>query len=124
MFDGDEDDLAFALDATRATLRVEGAVFTDLDARRLEREIDAAARTVSERLVVDLGGVTFLPSLAIQALVLARRRGLASGCTIELHAVRGSLPQRVLSATGIPVDDSGSPGGSRPHEGDEGPSAC
>lgn len=124
MFDGDEDDLAFALDVGRATLRVEGAVYTDLDARRLEREIDAAARTVRERLVVDLGGVTFLPSLAIQALVLSRRRGLAIGCTVELRAVRGSLPQRVLSATGIPVDDSGASDGARPHEGDEGPSAC
>ncbi|MDT9591964.1 STAS domain-containing protein [Nocardioides zeae] len=114
MFDTSSDDLAFELDLPAGTLRVAGGLFTDLDARRLEREINQATTLVEGgTLVVDLAGVTFLPSTALQSLVAARRTAKVKGVAVALAATPGTLPHRVLTAVGFPLQQSAVEPGSR-----------
>ncbi|GAB3071934.1 STAS domain-containing protein [Nocardioides zeae] len=100
--------LDLTTDAGRGEVTVSGGVFTDLDARRLEHElIDAAGTQPGGVLVVDLSGVTFLPSRAIRSLVMAQRAASARGTTLRLLAAEGSLSRRMLRAVGFAVEDPG-----------------
>ncbi|MDT9594227.1 hypothetical protein RDV89_14180 [Nocardioides zeae] len=113
MFDASSDDLEFTFDELTGVLAVSGGLFSELDARRLERQISEALVRVSHRLVVDLSDVTFFPTLAIRALILARRTASVArrtaqrdGAEVEVRAQSGTLPHRVLTATGFPLLDA------------------
>jgi anti-anti-sigma factor len=96
-------DAPFSLDfdATAGVLAVSG----DLD-----DEPTAALRTALEEhsqgyaagLVLDLSGVTYLPSAAVGALAKAGQQFAASGSSLELAAASGSVAERVLTVCAMP----------------------
>jgi anti-sigma B factor antagonist len=58
-----------------------------------------AAVPVTDRLVIDLAGVTFLDSTGLAALVVAHRRAAAAGRSLAVVNARG-IVRRVLEVTG------------------------
>ena len=90
-------------DATSGVLTVSG----DLDeqptadlpparSRRAQRGVRA------ERIVLDLTGVTYLPSTAVAVLARASQEFKSSGTTFEVAAAAGSVAQRVLTVCAMP----------------------
>lgn len=105
----DSELLEVTTDATSGRVAVSGGVFTDLDARRLEHELVEAGTRAGATVVVDLSGVTFLPSRAIRSLVMVQRAASARGTTVRLLAAEGSLSHRMLRAVGFAVEDPEDP---------------
>lgn len=68
----------------------------------LRQLIEAHSLGFSTDLVVDLTGVTYLPSVAIGMLVRAGESCKASGAVLELAAREGSPAQRVLTVSAMP----------------------
>ncbi|HEY1134817.1 MAG TPA: STAS domain-containing protein [Nocardioides sp.] len=101
----DPDLLRFDEDRAGNVVRVTGGVFTDLDARRLEHRLTEAATHAPGVVTVDLDAVTFLPSRAIRALVMAQRAATAHGSTVRLVAGEDALAHRMLRAVGFTVED-------------------
>jgi len=85
-----------AFDATSQVLAVSG----DLDEGPTAALRDFLAERARERdagLVVDLSGVTYLPSAAVGVLARASQDLDAAGVPLELAAAAGSVAQRVLT---------------------------
>ncbi len=101
--------LEVTADAASGRVAVSGGVFTDLDARRLEHELVEAGTRAGATVVVDLSGVTFLPSRAIRSLVMVQRAASARGGTVRLLAAEESLSRRMLTAVGFTVEDPEDP---------------
>jgi anti-anti-sigma factor len=59
----------------------------------------AAAPYASDRVVIDLAGVTFLDSTGIAALVVAQRRAVVAGRRLTVANAQGMV-RRVLDLTG------------------------
>jgi|SRR5690349_20762806 anti-anti-sigma factor len=81
------------------------AVSGDVDAEsteELRRAIEGCSKEYRTGLVVDLTGVTFLPSVAIGMLVRAEQSFEAAGSSFELAAQTGSMAQRVLTVSAMP----------------------
>ncbi len=53
--------------------------------------------------VVDLGGVTYLPSVAVSQLVVAVQQARTDGTSLELFAPEGTVAYQVLALCGIPL---------------------
>jgi anti-anti-sigma factor len=68
----------------------------------LRQLIEAHSLGFSTDLVVDLTGVTYLPSVAIGMLVRVGESCKASGAVLELAARAGSPAQRVLTVSAMP----------------------
>lgn len=66
----------------------------------LLRELAEAVRAQQCRVIVDLTDVTFMDSTGLSALVLARRRAVASGGEVRLVGASGML-RKVLRITGL-----------------------
>jgi anti-anti-sigma factor len=88
------------LDHDTRTLAVSGDV-ENSDVARLRTSMEEALDPASP-LTVDLTQVTYLPSVAIGALVRVTRAAAEQGATLELVAARGSVAQRVLEVCAIP----------------------
>jgi len=95
---------AAQLDPATRTVTVSGDV-EDSDIADLRSAIDAALDG-STSLTVDLSQVSYLPSVAIGALVRARMAAEERGATIELVAASGTVAQRVLEVCGIAHRDA------------------
>ncbi len=95
-------------DAQTCHLSVEGAI-DDLNVSVFGRDLDVAASSSwggvagSGRLVVDLSGVDYFPSVAVGALVavMKQHRNL-DRAVIDVVARAGTVAQRVLELCGIP----------------------
>jgi anti-anti-sigma factor len=87
------------MDQTSHVLTFEG----ELDLATVEpfrTRLDAAAKTATGSLVVDLSAVSFLDSVALAVLVRARRE-LADRGGLVLVITPGSFPALVLAAAGL-----------------------
>lgn len=85
-----------AFDATSRVLNVSG----DLDEEpvaALRHVLAERGRENGEGFVVDLSGVTYLPSAAVGVLARASQDLEAAGVPLELAAAAGSVAQRVLT---------------------------
>jgi anti-anti-sigma factor len=85
-----------AFDATSRVLTVAG----DLDEEpiaALRDFLGERGREQGEGLVVDLSGVTYLPSAAVGVLARETQNLDAAGVSLELAAAAGSVAQRVLT---------------------------
>jgi anti-anti-sigma regulatory factor len=68
------------------------------DAAPLTHELD---RRLTETVVVDLSGVTFLPSQAVGALALRMREARALGGDIRFTADPGTMAHRLLTVMAL-----------------------
>ena len=87
------------LDLDAHTLHVSGDV-EDSDVADLRSAIDTALDDETT-LVVDLTSVSYLPSVAIGALVDATQSAAQRGGGLEIVARRGTVAHRVLEVCGI-----------------------
>ena len=88
-------------DATSGVLAVSG----DLDGQPtadLQRALEEHSEGYARETVLDLTGVTYLPSAAVAVLARASQEFMSSGTTFELAAASGSVAQRVLTVCAIP----------------------
>lgn len=53
-------------------------------------------------LIVDLSGVTYLPSAAVAVLAKACNEAASAGATLKLRAPTGSIAERVLTTCALP----------------------
>lgn len=89
----------FALTTDVARLRLAGP----LDAGHLDDLRGAMAAALEpERVVLDLAGVTRMPSAAVQALHLARQGAADRGQELVLYAPAGTTAQHVLELVRLP----------------------
>jgi anti-anti-sigma factor len=89
-----------SMDQTSHVLTFQG----ELDLATVEpfrTRLDAAAKTATGCLVVDLSAVTFLDSVALAVLVRARRELADRGGRLALIITPGSFPALVLAAAGL-----------------------
>jgi anti-sigma B factor antagonist len=68
--------------------------------RAVESSIDAAVAAGLARVVFDLGGVTFMDSTGLGALIAARVKARTAGVTIGLTSVPDQV-RKILSITGL-----------------------
>ena len=87
-------------DATSA-LMVVGEV-DEAHAPVLREAIERHSVSYTAELVVDLSGVTYLPSVAVGVIATARQKLQAAGESLDLVARDGSIAQRVLSVCALP----------------------
>jgi anti-anti-sigma factor len=87
------------VDEGRATVVVLGDLDT-LAARELHDGVELALRGATDRLVLDLGGVTSVDASGLAALVRCHRRGLDAGVEVHFRRASHSLGQR-LRQTGL-----------------------
>ncbi|HEX6117490.1 MAG TPA: STAS domain-containing protein [Solirubrobacterales bacterium] len=73
----------------------------DLDLATVERFEEALDERGATNLIVDLGGVRFIDSSGIHALVRARAARTASDLGTELVVAPGSAVERVLEMSGL-----------------------
>lgn len=83
-----------------ARVRVTGEVDVSTSARVQEAVEAAVAVAGVQRVVVDLGAVTFLDSSGMTAFVLGRRRAQEHGVTLTLDNA-GRQVRRVLQIAGL-----------------------
>lgn len=79
------------------------AVSGDLDlaaADRLAKAIGDAEKSPSERIVVDLEDLSFMDSVILNVLLMARRRARDNGNRLRFVLSRHDQVQRILSVTG------------------------
>jgi anti-anti-sigma regulatory factor len=95
-------------------------VFGPVDAEHVHDLRDALREaSPTDRVVLDLQGVTLLPSVAVQTLYAARREASDRGGQLVLFAPPGSTAQHVLELVQLPYtlrdpDDSPAEGVRRP----------
>ena len=92
---------AMDFDATSGVLAVSG----DLDEQPtvdLRRALEEHSEGYARGTVLDLSGVTYLPSTAVAVLARASQEFKSSGTTFELAAAAGSVAQRVLTVCAMP----------------------
>jgi anti-anti-sigma factor len=66
----------------------------------LEAALKSATTPPVESIIIDLGGVRFLDSTALQALIRGRNRALALGASYVVVNLQ-PIPHRVLEVTGL-----------------------
>ncbi len=66
----------------------------------LESEFDTVLTATPERVVVDLGEVSFLDSSGIRVLLVARQRLVDAGATLTVDPMSDPV-QRVLEIAGV-----------------------
>lgn len=76
---------------------VDEAALTDL-----EKVVGHVSHDFTRSVIVDLSGVTLLPSSALGVLTVAMKRGGQSGHAVELLAREDSFARRILQITGLP----------------------
>lgn len=86
------------IDAATSTLTLAGEVDPHTT-EQLDAAIDEALDS-SSRLVLDLGGVTFIDSAGLRSLIRAHRRTEQDGGSLVLRSPRPST-LRVLEITGL-----------------------
>ena len=97
----EERPLAFSYDAETRTLHVSGEV-DELSGPALREALGTHSADYTERLVVDLGEVDFLPSAGVGVLAVAMRNADERGSELELVAPKGTIAQQVLNICGLP----------------------
>jgi anti-anti-sigma factor len=97
----EERPLTFSLDEENQTLHVSGEV-DELSGPALREALDKNSAGYTQRLVVDLGDVDFLPSAGVGVLAVAMRNAEEHGGRIELVAPKGTIAQQVLNICGLP----------------------
>lgn len=85
-------------DEATAALTVTG----DIDDSNVQDLAAALADRSALDLTVDLTGVTYLPSVAVGALVDALRKAETNGGSVTVTAGPGTIAEHVLRVTGIP----------------------
>lgn len=93
---------SFAFIETTGVLVVSGDIIDEESAVALRTALAKHSGDYSRDLVVDLGTVTFLSSLAVGVLASARQETLGAGASFELVAPVGSVAQRVLKVCALP----------------------
>ena len=88
------------VDASR-TLFVSGSV-DETATERLREAMEKYSVGYTQDLIVDLGDVNFLPSVGVGVLAAATRQADATGHTLGLIALDGSVPMQVLRICGLP----------------------
>jgi anti-anti-sigma factor len=88
-------------DDSASSLTVVGEV-DEPHAAALRDAIEHHSSSYTADLVVDLSGVTYLPSVAVGVIATSRQKLQASGATLELVASDGSIAQRVLTVCALP----------------------
>ena len=94
------------------TLFVTGAV-DEVVVDDLRLAIFEASNHYGRDLTIDLGGVTFLPSMGIGVLASAVRQAAENETTIRLQASPMSIASKILTLSGLPptpVPEISSPG--------------
>jgi anti-anti-sigma factor len=86
---------------TRTVVLTLDGEFDITDRAELEQATVAAVEAADGgRVVVDLGGVTFMDSEAVAAIVLGYQAAVAAGCEYRLANAQG-LVRRVLDIAGL-----------------------
>lgn len=101
----------FEADLVDGTLRVRGDV-DDYGIIALRNQLAEHGTAPGSRLVVDLSGVDYLPSVAVGVLTRALASADLAGAELSLVAAQGSVAQRVLLVCALPyrlVDRDESP---------------
>jgi anti-anti-sigma factor len=88
-------------DAAASVLAVSGDVDAE-STEQLRQVIEECSHEYRTDLVVDLSGVTFLPSVAIGVLVRVEQSFDAAGTSFELAARAGSVADRLLTVSAMP----------------------
>jgi len=91
----------FAFDAASGALTVAGDV-DEHNAAALREGIEKHSQMYSIGMVLDLSGVTYLPSTAVGVLVRADQEFSAAGTEFELAAAAGTIAERVLTVCAMP----------------------
>ena len=91
----------FEADLVDRTLRVRGEV-DDYGIIALRNLLAEHGTAPGSRLVVDLSGVDYLPSVAVGVLTRALASADRSGAELSLVAAQGSVAQRVLMVCALP----------------------
>ena len=96
-------DVPFALDfdATSGVLAVSGELDEE-PAAALRAALEERSQGYASGLVLDLTGVTYLPSAAVGVLAKASQQFASSGSSLELAAAAGSVAERVLTVCAMP----------------------
>jgi len=99
--DVDERPLAFSYDSETRTLHVSGEV-DELSGPALRATLGKHSGDYTEKLIVDLTDVDFLPSAGVGVLAVAMRNAEERGSDLELVAAKGTIAQQVLNICGLP----------------------
>ncbi len=96
-------DVPFALDfdAASGVLAVSGELDEE-PAAALRAALEEHSQGYTSGLVLDLSGVTYLPSAAVGVLAKATQQFDSAGSNLELAAAAGSVAQRVLTVCAMP----------------------
>jgi anti-anti-sigma factor len=92
---------AISFDTTSRVLRMTGEVGPE-GSVALQTAIEEHSNHRTEPLVVDLTGVTYLPSAAVGMLFRVGRDFAEVGTSLEFAAATGSTAQRVLTVCAMP----------------------
>ena len=92
---------AISFDTTSRVLTVTGEVGAE-QAVALQSAIEEHSNQRTAPLVVDLTGVTYLPSAAVGMLFRVGRDFAEVGTSLEFAAASGSTAQRVLTVCAMP----------------------
>jgi anti-anti-sigma factor len=96
-----DDPLSCEFEAGTGTLLVSGSI-TESSVAYLRDALRQCSSDYTRDLTVDLAGVTFLPSVGLGALGLAKRRAAENGIRFVVSTTRTSLTHRILAIAGMP----------------------
>jgi anti-anti-sigma regulatory factor len=68
----------------------------------LRRSLEEHSLGYTRATVLDLSGVTYLPSAAVAALFTVTQQFAVSGTSFEVTAASGSVAQRILTVCAMP----------------------
>jgi anti-anti-sigma factor len=91
---------SYELDQERRVLVTHGEI-DELAAVELRSTIAEVTDDLTSDIAIDLGDVTFLPSVAIGVLASSRAKAADLGATITFVAPEGSLAKRLLVICGL-----------------------
>ena len=93
--------LSLSFDSDARTLFV-GGFIDELSGGALRDALRKYSGDYSERLLVDLSDVDFLPSLGVGVLAVAIRTAADNNVALELATTDGTVSQQVLNICGLP----------------------
>lgn len=93
---------SFAFIETTGVLTVSGDLIDEESVVDLRTALAQHSSDSSRDVVLDLSAVTFLSSLAVGALAIAREEALGAGVSFEMVAPDGSVAQRILKVCAMP----------------------
>jgi anti-anti-sigma factor len=96
-----DDPLTCEFEAATGTLLVSGSI-TEGSVAYLRDALRQCTSDYTRDLTVDLSEVTFLPSVGLGALGLAKRRAAENGTQLVVSTTPTSLTHRILVIAGMP----------------------